>query len=308
MKPLLIKSGIKLLFLIYSVNLLVVSPIEAKVVINEVLSNPSGTEAGAEWVELYNTENLPAPLTGCILYLDASYATQKVVFDQEDFIDKFKVVSWDNSWLNNSGDTIKIDCGSVLDSVSYGDETGAIIESPGDGVSFGRSPDGVGNFIVLSNITLGEANSNPVTETPIPTNTNTPTPKATPTPKPTSTDKPSPTAKPTSTPNPSVTSAPVNSPISKLSSTLTPTKKIDSTITEVLSAQTENSNSASNNSRLSVTKEAEISNIDNITGETKMLNTKQRKFPIAATLLISFGFIILGCSLVPFIINYKKKN
>ena len=66
----------------------------AQVVINEVLNNPAGSESGAEWVELYNKSSSPVSLSGCVLFLDVS-ADQKVQFGENDFVDKYKVISWD---------------------------------------------------------------------------------------------------------------------------------------------------------------------------------------------------------------------
>lgn len=189
--------------------------VSAQVVINEVFPNPLGTEAGAEWVELYNTTSeVEVSLSGCTLRLDDNYDPQKVVFGTEDFIGKFKVITWEGSWLNNLGDQIKLDCGTFSDVVSYGNVAGAVVSAPEEGFSFGRSPDGTGNFYLLSSVTLGEVNSPPPTPTPEPTDEPEPTEKPTNTPVPTSTPKPTstPTPKPTSTPKPRATSIPTAEP------------------------------------------------------------------------------------------------
>ncbi len=168
--------------------------VNAQVVINEVLANPSGEESGAEWVELYNTGQEVASLSGCILYLDDG-DTQKVVFGNEDFVDKFKVISWDGTKLNNGGDIVRLQCTSSQDSIAYGNYSGAVVVAPGDGVTFGRNPDGTGSFYILSAVTLGSVNASPATPTPTatPSSTATPTPTPTPTPTHTATPKPSPT-------------------------------------------------------------------------------------------------------------------
>ncbi len=177
--------------------------VSAKVVINEVLANPVAPEDGSEWVELYNLEDSPVSLSGCVLYLDSTTLSQKITFGDEDFIDRFRVVSWDGTKLRNDGDLVKLDCGVEIDQVAYGDEPGAVVPAQDDGVSFGRSPDGIGNFYILSSLTVNEPNSTPISPTPTPTSTPTPSPKPTPTLTPT------PTPKATSTPTPKPTSSPV---------------------------------------------------------------------------------------------------
>lgn len=176
--------------------------ISAQVVINEVFPNPEGDEAGAEWVELYNLSNEPISLEGCILYLHESDNNQKVKFSDDDYIEKFKVVSWDESWLNNSGDETRLICSTFNDSVAYGSANGALVGSPKEGFTIGRGPDGSGNFYVLNSVTLGSINSQPPTSTPMPTISPTPIPTREPTA--TVTFTPTPTRIPTKTP----TSAP----------------------------------------------------------------------------------------------------
>jgi hypothetical protein len=181
------------------VVLLFPTNVYAQVVINEVFPNPADNEAGAEWVELYNLSDEPASLADCVLYLHESDINQKVEFEEGDFIDgvdKYKVISWDKTWLKNSGDTVRLICSSFKDKVSYGDAGGASVSAPKEGMSIGRSPDGTGDFFVLNIFTLVGPNSQPPTSTPVPTNSPTPTPI----PKPTSTFTPTPTPKPKKTP------------------------------------------------------------------------------------------------------------
>ena len=128
----------------------------AQVVINEI--NPF-----EEWVELYNLGETQVSLDGCTLFLDASYDPQKVVFTLSDvFSGKFKVVTWGGNWLNNGGDTVKIQCPTESDEISYGSNL--------NNKTFGRSPDGTGSFYVLESSSQGSANSNPQTS-PSPTPT-----------------------------------------------------------------------------------------------------------------------------------------
>lgn len=249
----------------------------AKIVINEVLNNPSGEENGAEWVELFNTGNSPVTLFGCTLFLDDTAAYQKITFGENDFIDKFEVINaWDDSWLSNSGDTVKIECGSDSDVVAYGDEQGSVVDNPADGISFGRSPDGVGSFSILASITLGEANSVPPTPTPNPTNTLTPTQSPTSSPTATLTPKPTSTPLPTATPKPSNTPTSV---IGQFSDGPTQTE-IDST--GVVAGES-----------------------DEVTAEFS--DKINKEFPTAAVIMMIAGVILLGISLVPIVRNFKKK-
>ena len=181
-----------LLLLFFSTGLL-----KAKVIINEVLSDPVGNDDGAEWVELYNTNSEVSPLLGCTLYLDDDYDPQKVVFDNEDFVDKFEVITWDSSWLNNSGDQVRLECNGENDAVTYG--SGGSVLAPEEGKTVGRFPDGTGVFYILTNATLGEQNFPPPSPTPTNTPTNNPTNTPVPTNAPTHTPVPTSTAKPTLT-------------------------------------------------------------------------------------------------------------
>ncbi len=183
----------KNLLVLVTLSLAFPSGIKAQIVINEVLPNPQGGDDGAEWVELYNTSSQTVPLLGCVLHLHETDNNQNVLFGEEDFVEKYKVISWDRSWLNNNADEVRLECGTYSDTVSYG--SGKSVIAPSEGNSLGRSPDGEGGFYVLSSVTLGEVNSAPPTSTPLPTNTATVTPRLTPTPKPSNT--PIPTNMPT---------------------------------------------------------------------------------------------------------------
>lgn len=156
----------------------------AKIVINEI--SPA---SDPEWVELYSDSN--DSLAQCTLYLhDGDDTKQKVDFVEELNIDKFFVVkkgqyNWSSNWLNNGGDTVRINCPEGEDSYSY--------EGAGKD-TLGRSPDGSGNFFVLTSPSEGSSNSPP---TPPPTPKQTATPSSTPTSKPT----PEKTTTPTNSPS-----------------------------------------------------------------------------------------------------------
>ncbi len=173
---------IKYLFVLMLVFLIFPGTIKAQIVINEVFPNPAGDEGGAEWVELYNLDANPASLSGCILHLHESDNNQRVVFSDDDFVEKFKVVSWDDSWLNNSRDKVRLVCASFHDETAYGVANGAIVTSPKEDLSIGKSPDGTGEFYVLSSVTLGNPNSLPPSSTPAPTYSPSPQPTSSPTP------------------------------------------------------------------------------------------------------------------------------
>lgn len=173
----------------------------AQVVINEVLPNPADNDNGAEWVELYNQSDEVVPLESCVLYLDDNHGIQNIDFESEDFIEKYKTITWDSQWLNNSGDHVEIVCDSMSDNVIYGSVSGSTVKSPDEGISIGRSPNGSGNFYILSSVTVNGPNSGPPSPTP------TPTTKPTSTPKPTNTPVPTNTPKPTNTPTKSPTRA-----------------------------------------------------------------------------------------------------
>ncbi len=263
------------LFLVFSSG----SNVYAKIVINEVLNNPSGEENGAEWVELFNTGDSPVTLYGCTLFLDDTAVYQKIAFGENDFIDKFEVINaWDDSWLSNSGDTVKIECGSDSDIVAYGDEQGSVVGNPADSISFGRNPDGIGSFSILANVTLGEANSAPPTPTPNPTNTLTPTQSPTSTSSPTATLIP----KPTFTPLPTATPKPSNTPTSVISQFSDSPTQTEIASTGVVAGES-----------------------DEVAAEFS--DKINKEFPTAAIIMIIAGVILLSISLVPIIRNFKKK-
>ena len=193
---------LRLSFLLLPFFFFAVKDVSAQIVINEL--SPSG-----EWVELYNTSSSEASLEGCTLHLDDNLSIQKVSFDPSDTIgpNQFKVAEkgistgWSQSYLNDNGDDVSLGCATFDDITSYGSEV--------EDLTYGRSPNGMGVFTVLSSDTKGDFNSGPLptpTPSPDPTSTPTPTPKptstSTPTPKPTSTPTPRPTATVTKGPTP----------------------------------------------------------------------------------------------------------
>lgn len=261
--------------LLILVVLLLVFPAEmnAQVVINEVLPNPQGVDDGAEWVELYNTLSQPFSLSGCSLYLHETDNNQKVVFDQEDFVDNFEVISWDGSWLNNNGDTIRLTCAAFSDKVTYGSIEGASVANPNEGTSIGRSPDGSGTFYILTSTTLGGLNSNP------------PTAKLLPTAAPTSTSRPTSTPKPTNIPVPTNEPDIVRNPTEIIEEVSTlPQKEKESRNDEVLGFSKDKGNN----------------------GDLSDKVAEKKNFPITALAFVLIGAGMISFPMIRFLKQIKK--
>lgn len=187
-----------LTFFLLLVLLITPSVASAQIFINEI--SPS---SDPEWIELY--ASVDSNLQNCTLFLhDTEDTKQKIYFADpvalsanSYFMVKKGERGWGSNWLNNSGDTVKLSCPSFNDSHTYSDSNGKTI---------GRSPDGNGNFFLLTAESPGAGNSPP---TPSPTPKPTETPK---TPTPTPTLSPVPTvlsvATKTLTPKPSVLPSP----------------------------------------------------------------------------------------------------
>ena len=254
------------------------SNIFAQVVINEGFPNPVGPESGGEWVELFNTSSEVQSLNDCTLHLHSTDNNQRVVFGDEAFIDDYEVISWDDSWLNNGGDLVRLICPNFSDSISYGDVNGSTVEAPAEGVSIGRNPNGTGGFYVLASVTMGGPNSAPPTSTPTPTNTPTPTP--TPTKSPTPTKVPTPTKTPT--PKPTVKPSPTQKPTVIVSPT--------------------------NNQTEDITQNLVLGERNQLTPTpSEIESTKESgKVPLTAGLFILGGLSFLGAAAYPMIKNRKK--
>lgn len=172
----------------------------AEVVINEILPDPTGTDDGNEWVELYNQSASQIDLTGYKLK-DASDHEQSLSgsITGNGYLVFIALGSFS---INNDNETIKLfDPSSILiDSYNYLNST--------EGKSWGRYPDG-GSFSSSALVpTSGQPNQIPSTPSPTPTITPSPTPISTLTPSPTATPKPT----PTKTPSPKATSTPTAKP------------------------------------------------------------------------------------------------
>ena len=194
-------SIIKSIF-VFIVFLLTTSAVEASVVINEFLPNPSGPSSeDTEWIELYSNDSVD--LSGwqlgdsVSLYTIASgssiAASGFLVFEK----------STTNIALNNSGDTVRLlnAQGSVVDNHTYG--------STDEDVSIGRTSNGSGSWVTCTTPTKGSDNN---CSEPAPSPTNTPTKTPTQAPQSTSTPTRPPSSTPTKKLTPTKTPTPKKSP------------------------------------------------------------------------------------------------
>ena len=165
-----------------------------------------------DWVELYNSDSQTLDISGYRLE-DTTTTSAMKVFPTGTFINPngFLVASVSNR-LNNAGDSVylKDENGNLLDNFLYS-------FNPGINVSFGRYPDGAGEWRTFSNPSPNSPNLMPITITPSPTLT--PVPTETPVPTPT------PTVIPTMTPIPTLTPTviPTITPTEMPTITVTPT-------------------------------------------------------------------------------------
>jgi beta-lactamase superfamily II metal-dependent hydrolase len=125
--------------------------------INEVELNPTGTDIGAEKVELYNPSNSIIDVSGWIISSTAGSADTVVMTEGTTISPNgYVLVGRDSQqWLDNTGEVIEVrnDSGMILDSV------GPFSDGYNDNATWQRSPDGEeGNWVFSSN-TLGSSNS-----------------------------------------------------------------------------------------------------------------------------------------------------
>jgi len=129
------------------------SPLRS-VVINEVLAHSENTGV-SPFVELYNHSTNAVDLSGCILTDNAG--VNQYVMPSGTAIGAGGFLYFNTSLgftLNPAGDTIyfiKPDGSRVLDAVQF--------EGQGNGVSYGRWPDGANDFYPLQSLTPGTNNS-----------------------------------------------------------------------------------------------------------------------------------------------------
>ena len=178
-------------------GLVLATPVQAAVVINEAFPNPSGTDRTEpiEFIELYNTGNELIDLTGYTLQDKVkTFTLSGMTINPLGYLALRK--SQTGIGLNNDGDTVTLKDANqvVMDNFSFSDT----IEDK----SWSRIPDGAGEWTEGTEPSEGSAN---VTLSPSPTPTPTPTPIPTVSPTP----KPSPTPTPTIKASPQVLAATV---------------------------------------------------------------------------------------------------
>lgn len=135
------------------------SPVTTGLVINELMISNGTTQADnqgefEDWVELYNNSNAPISLNGLYLSDDFNNPTKWAFPDTTIAANGYLIVWADNDTianelhaffkLNSSGEELMIADGNglVMDSVSF--------DSIGTDVTWGRYPNGTGNFRLLS--------------------------------------------------------------------------------------------------------------------------------------------------------------
>jgi hypothetical protein len=150
------------------------------IVINEAIIHPS--TGNKEWVEFYSASG--TDLTNYWIDDDTDFINDSGGSKKRQMTTIIKgsdvqhsVFELSSSMFNNDGDTISLFSpdGTLADQYHYE-------KDPGNDVSIGRNPDGIGNFVVLAQTTKGSANSAPQpsnTPTPAPTTKPTKEPKAT---------------------------------------------------------------------------------------------------------------------------------
>lgn len=209
----------------------------ATVVINEFLAHPS--TGNKEWVEFYNPDAVDLSsywLDDDINFTsDSGNSNKKSLSNINNTNIQYQYIEF-GSFLNTGEDYVVIFSpeGIIVDQYHY-------TEDPGIDTPMGRSPDGIGSIIALSNATKGSPNSpaSPTsTPTIVPTSTHTPTPTKTPI--------PTPTSKPTATPKLVITATSASTPVPTVKPSFFPTPEIeDSAPTSILGEMITASPSAS---------------------------------------------------------------
>lgn len=142
---------------------------QSSVTINEVLVHPS--PGGGEWIEVYNPNGID--LKSYWVDDDTNFGSDSGSSGKKSFesvqgsTGQYVVLDLSSALFNNTGDIVVLfdGSGTIVDQVQYG-------EDPRTDVTIGRTPNGTGNFYLLSSATKGSQNSGPKappTEPPPPT-------------------------------------------------------------------------------------------------------------------------------------------
>ena len=127
-----------------------------QILINEVESNPQGTDNGTEKVELYNPSNTGIDVSGWTVSSTAG-RTATVVINEGTIIapESYLIVGRDSlqQWLDNIGEGIIVrnELGILIDSV------GPFSDQDNDESTWQRSPNGQDNWVFSPSNTLGNA-------------------------------------------------------------------------------------------------------------------------------------------------------
>ena len=119
-------------------------PVPGKVVINEVEANPSGTDTGNEWVELYNTGTTAVNISGwSIIGTHGRPATVIIPYGTIIQPHQFLVFYRTKQWLDNKGEIVLLrdSMGDVVD------RTPTLNDTSDDALTWCRVPDGTGNWV-----------------------------------------------------------------------------------------------------------------------------------------------------------------
>ncbi|MEK7503984.1 MAG: lamin tail domain-containing protein [Patescibacteria group bacterium] len=152
----------------------------ASVVINEFQVEPSGS---SQWIELYNTGPNQQDISGW--FIDDDGGTTKYTIPTSTILFPNSCLSFQSGsflWNTASSDKAKLISGETLvDEYQYSN-------SPGNNISFGRSPDGAGNWTTFNSPSRDKSNNNNVSclslTTPPPSSTPIQTPMVIPSPTP----------------------------------------------------------------------------------------------------------------------------
>ena len=127
-----------------------------QILINEVESNPPGTDNGTEKVELYNPSNTGIDVSGWTVSSTAGRTATVVINEGTTIAPKgYLIVGRDSQqqWLDNIGEGIVVrnELGILIDSV------GPFSDQDNDESTWQRSPNGQDNWIFSPSNTLGNA-------------------------------------------------------------------------------------------------------------------------------------------------------
>lgn len=158
----------------------------ASVAINEFQVEPSGS---SQWIELYNTGPNSQDISGW--FIDDDSGTTKFTIPINTILSSNSCISFQSGnffWNTASSDKAKLISNEIIiDEYQYSN-------SPGNNISFGRLPNGTGNWTIFNNPSRDKSNDNNISclssTTPSPTSTPISTPIQTPavTPSPTPND------------------------------------------------------------------------------------------------------------------------